>query len=190
MNRKKFVLTLSAFGIACFAYYYDYKFIKTKGEKDIKYLDDNNDLIAELCDNIIPSTDTPGAKETMGHKYVIYAIKHAKELDANNFINGLKEVQLYSNNKYNLPFTKLNKNQQHQVMVYFQEAGKNFSGNLGKVRNKLLGKPFFTILKETTSIGYCTSMIGATQALAYDEIPTRFTGCTDYKKGQKSWATK
>ena len=37
--------------------------------------------------------------------------------------------------------------------------------------------PFFAGLKETTVLGYCTSEIGATQALAYAHVPGDYRGC-------------
>lgn len=191
MNRKKFIATLSILGIGSVAGYYGFQFAKTKGTPDLNFLDNNKDLLADLCETIIPKTNTPGAKEAMAHEFVIYSLKHSKEEAlVNNFINGLKDVQSYSLSKYDKPFTQLAKNEQIQVVAHFQEIGKNFSGSLGKVRNKILGKSFFSILKEKASVGYCTSLLGAKQGLAYEYVPTRFIGCTDLLPGQKSWATK
>jgi hypothetical protein len=108
----------------------------------------------------------------------------------NNFINGIKDVEIYSFDEYQLPFVKLNKEQKITVVRYFQKEGENFKGNLGKVRNKFLGKSFFLILKEYTCIGYCTSMLGVTKGLAYQAIPSKYLAITNYSSGQRSWATK
>ena len=80
--------------------------------------------------------------------------------------------------------------QQTDVVRHFQKKGKNFSGIWGKAKNKLLGKSFFAILKEYTTIGYCTSKPGATETLAYDYIPSKFEPCIVINSSQKSWATK
>jgi hypothetical protein len=191
MNRRKFIGALSVLGVGTIASYYGFKFYKSKATPDMAYLDANKLLIADLCEVIIPKTDTPGAKEAKAEEYVIYAIKHSKDVVfCNNFINGLKEVQEYAQSEYKLTFSQLSKAQQTEVVSHFQKQGINLSGKLGKAKNKLLGKTFFAILKETTCVGYCTSMIGAKKGLAYEYVPTRFIGCTDYVKGQKSWATK
>jgi hypothetical protein len=191
MNRKKFIATISILGVGSIASFYGYKIAKTKGNPDIEYLENNKELIAELSEVIIPKTNTPGAKESNVFEYIIYAIKKSNDKAyKNNFINGLKEVQLYSENTYGKLFINLDKKQKQEVVLHFKENGKNFSGNLGKVKNKILGKSFFSILKETTSIGYCTSKLGAKEGLAYQYVPTHFIGCTNYTKGQKSWATK
>lgn len=191
MNRKKFIGTLALIGIGSFASYYGFKISKSKGEPDIDFLEKNKELIAELSEMIIPKTNSPGAKESNVYEYIIFAIKKSNDNTyKNNFINGLKDVQSYSKSKFDKSFINLDKNQKNDVMIFFQENGKNYSGSLGKVRNKILGKSFFSILKETTSIGYCTSKLGAKEGLAYQYVPTHFIGCTNYINGQKSWATK
>jgi hypothetical protein len=48
--------------------------------------------------------------------------------------------------------------------------------------------PFFALMKELTLLGYFTSEIGATKALAYVQIPGRYDGCVKLEKGQKAWA--
>ena len=50
--------------------------------------------------------------------------------------------------------------------------------------------PSARMLKELTVLGYFSSEIGATQALAYDKVPGGYWGCLDLKPGQKGWATR
>lgn len=47
---------------------------------------------------------------------------------------------------------------------------------------------FFSIIRDLTLLGYFTSEIGATKAMAYVDIPGRYDGCVDLKPGQKVWA--
>ncbi len=191
MNRRKFIVTLSIIGGGSLASYYGFKYAKSKATPNLAFLDLNKELIADLCNVIIPKTDSPGAKEAMTEDYVIYSIKHSKDVAlANNFINGIKDLKTYTKNKYNKPFIQLSKKDQIATVQHFQEIGKNYKGSIGKVRNKIFGKSFFSILKEKATIGYCTSMLGAKQGLAYEYVPTRFIGCTNLLVGQKSWATK
>ena len=46
------------------------------------------------------------------------------------------------------------------------------------------------LLRELTLLGYFTSEIGATQAMAYEAVPGGYRGCVDLKPGQKAWATR
>ncbi|MCF8429724.1 MAG: gluconate 2-dehydrogenase subunit 3 family protein [Bacteroidia bacterium] len=191
MNRKKFIVALTILGGGSIASFYGLKYANSKAIPDKAFLDLNKELIADLCNVIIPKTDSPGAKEAKVEEYVIFAIKNSKDVVfCNNFINGLKEVKSYCQSNYQNPFSILSSKQQIEVVKHFKEEGINLTGKLGKVKNKILGKSFFMILKETTCIGYCTSVVGIKKGLAYEYVPTRFIGCTDYIKGQKSWATK
>ncbi len=191
MNRKKFIGSIAILGVGSLASYYGFKFFKSSATPDINYLEKNKELIADLCEAIIPKSDSPGAKMAMVHEYVIYSIAQSRDVKhKNNFINGLKDLQDYSQSKFNQEFSKLDKSQQSEVLKHFQNQAKSFNSKVEKIQSKLLGKPFFTILRETTTIGYCTSIIGAQQGLAYDYVPTKFIACSDYVRGQKSWATK
>jgi hypothetical protein len=190
MNRRKFISSLFILAGGAAATYYGSEYLELIDNPDFSFLDKHKELIGDLAETIIPTTDTPGAKEAMVHEYIIHMIKYERDVKIqNNFINGIKDVKEYVISEYKLPFEKLNKEQKIAVVSYFQKEGKNFGGNLGKLKNKVFGKSFFLILKEYTCIGYCTSMLGVTKGLAYEAIPNKFMN-TNYSPGQKSWATK
>ena len=191
MNRRKFISSLFILAGGAAATYYGSKYLELTDSPDINFLDQHKELIGDLAETIIPATDTPGAKEALVHEYIIHMIKHERDVKVqNNFINGIKDVEEYAFIEYKLPFQKLSKEQKITVVRYFQKEGENFTGKLGKLKNKVLGKSFFLILKEYTCIGYCTSMLGVTQGLAYQAIPSKYLAITNYSSGQKSWATK
>jgi hypothetical protein len=191
MNRKKAIFSIFLIGGSAAASYSGYKWYRMNHAPDIAFLDAHKALVADLAETIIPKTDTPGAKDALVHEYIILMIKEASDRKTqNSFIDGLKDVEEYSDSEFSKPFTQLTLQQQAEVVSHFREKGKNFGGIIGKVRNKILGKSFFTILKEYTVTGYCTSKPGATQALAYDYIPGKYVACTPLTAGQKAWATK
>ncbi len=191
MNRRKAILSLFLIGGGTAASYSGYKWWQMHHTPDMVFLDENKDLIAELAETIIPKTDTPGAKEAMAHLTIITLIKEVSDRKTqNSFIDGLKDLKGYTESKYGKSFQSLTASEKLQVMTHFRDKGKNFSGFAGKVKNKFLGKSFFTILKEYTTIGYCTSKPGATQGLAYDYIPGKYISCIPMTPNQKAWATK
>lgn len=158
---------------------------------DKAYLDGKLNLLSALAETIIPKTDTPGAKEAGVGQYLIDMVKDCTDKKTQNkFIDGLKDLEQYTQDKYNKFYETCTVEEQHQVMKHFQEKGKPYNGTIGKAQNKFLGKSFFTTLKEYTVTGYCTSQIGATQGLAYLAVPGPYIGCTSLQKGQKTWATK
>ena len=158
---------------------------------DKAYLDGKLNLLSALAETIIPKTDTPGAKEAGVGQYLIDMVTDCTDKKTQNkFIDGLKDLEQYTQDKYNKFYETCTVEEQHQVMKHFQEKGKPYNGIIGKAQNKFLGKSFFTTLKEYTVTGYCTSQIGATQGLAYLAVPGPYIGCTSLQKGQKTWATK
>lgn len=191
MNRRKFISSLFILAGGAAATYYGSKYLELTDNPDFNFLNQHKELIGDLAETIIPKTDTPGAKEAMVHEFIIHMIKHERDVKIqNNFIDGIKDVETFSFDEYKLPFVKLNREQKITVVRYFQKEGENFTGNLGKFKNKVFGKSFFLILKEYTCIGYCTSMLGVTKGLAYQAIPSKYLAITNYNSDQKSWATK
>ncbi|RYF85938.1 MAG: gluconate 2-dehydrogenase subunit 3 family protein [Chitinophagaceae bacterium] len=191
MNRKKAIFSMFVLGGGVAATYSGYKFYSISRQPDFAFLENNILLIAELAETLIPATDTPGARDVQAELAIVSLIKKAADKKTqNNFIEGLKDVNGFANDQYDKEFTQLTKPQKQEVVSHFARRGKNFSGLLGKARNKLLGKSFFDILKYYTTVAYCTSRKGATQALAYDYVPGKYQGCIPLTAGQKSWATK
>lgn len=191
MNRRKAIYSLMLLGAGTVATYAGYKLYQVNKKPNLMFLDEHVDLIAALTENIIPRTDTPGAIDTGSPAILIAMIKNnADRKTQNNFIDGLKELLHYTAGKYDQPFATLPFATQQQIVQVFYEKGKNYTGKTGKAKNKILGKSFFEILKQYTSIAYCTSKEGASIGLAYDYIPGKFEGCVPLRAGQKSWATK
>ena len=132
--------------------------------------DVQSQLIAEISELIIPTTDTPGAK-TVGVPAFIYKILSDcfSEKDRKEVLDGLsifEKTIVFETKKSFLEATK-------EEQIEFLKAVQN--------------EYFFKTLKTLTITGYFTSEIGATQALRYEQIPTRYEGDVFYKKGDKAW---
>ena len=191
MNRRKAILSFFLIGGGAAAGLGGYKWFSIYKTPDISFLDNNQLLVADLAETIIPTTDTPGAKTALAHLALISLIKQVADRKTQNiFIDGLKETEQYAADHYHTSFSRLTPAQQQEVVAYFRNKGKNYSGIMGKIRNKFMGKSFFHVLKEYTTIAFCTSKPGATQTLAYDFIPGRYDACMPLAPGQRSWATK
>lgn len=130
-------------------------------------------LLAEVADIIIPTTDTPGAKAAGAEKFIVRVMRDCyKKEDQDKFYAGLAKLDADSKAKFGKGFIELD------------TAQKNEMVKLSTVNDK----PFFMRMKELTVTGYFTSEIGATKALAYLPIPGKFQGCVPLKPGQKAWA--
>ena len=121
-------------------------------------------ILAEAVETILPQTSTPGAKAARVHVFVdLVLAKCASPAD------------------------------QKKVLTALDALGPAFVAAPPAERQKALeamDKDAFAMLKELTVLGYFSSEIGATQALAYDKVPGGYWGCLDLKPGQKGWATR
>jgi hypothetical protein len=191
MNRRKAVFTILGFGLGGSLIYPAVKWHDWYKSPDYNYLHANKPLLAALVECIIPATDTPGAKETGTHEFIVNYVNDCADVrSANLFIDGLQDLQAYSRNNYDKPFQDCKENDQINILTHFEQKGKPWKGLMGKVQQKYLGKSFFTMLKELTVEGYCTSELGATRAFAYEAVPGSYQGHLMMQKDQKAWATK
>lgn len=121
-------------------------------------------VLAEVVETIIPATDTPGAKAARVHVFVDAMLASWVPPDGRtavlNAIDALGE-----------PF------------LAAPQADRI-------ARLQTLDATALALLKELTILGYFTSEIGATRALAYDKVPGVYRGCVPLAPGQRAWATR
>ncbi len=148
-------------------------------------------LIAELAETIIPRTDTPGAKDANVAAFILEMVQHGiSRQEGHTFARGLDAVEDYCLAHFRRGFEACTLAEKTQTLAHFEGKGHwTNSALLAKVRNKLLGRAFFPLLRSLTVVGYCTSEVGAKQGLAYDYIPDKYQGCVSLANGQRAWAT-
>ncbi|GAB3023195.1 gluconate 2-dehydrogenase subunit 3 family protein [Spirosoma pulveris] len=130
-------------------------------------------LIADLADVIIPATDTPGAKAAGVGEFIEYIMGHCSATSQQDaFRQGLQQTDALSRSAFGKSFSELNRSQQTEIVTQLTQQQKSF----------------FLTLRELTIVGYFTSETGATKALDYVSIPGRFQGDIPMKAGQKTWA--
>jgi Gluconate 2-dehydrogenase subunit 3 len=189
MKRRKALLGISLLAGSAFAYV-GFKWLKINSVPDFDYLKGNKRLLAALADTIIPKSDSPSASECNVHEFIIKMVIESTEARTqNNFMSGLVDLEEYSVDTFGKSFIDCSSQDKNQVLAQFSDRDKTKPGIIGKVQKKILGKPFFETLREYTVVGYFTSEQGATQALRYSLVPSRYEACVPYSAGEKAWAT-
>ena len=189
MNRRASIKSILAAGFLGTSIYSGCRWSATHSQIELKSLYLHKDLIAELAETIIPATDTPGAKDAKVEDFIIKMILEETSKTQNRFLLGLRDLQDYSKKRYGKTFQNCSLLDKMTILEYYEN--KDFKSEiLKKIEEKLFGESFFSKFKHLTIIGFCTSKIGATEALAYDYIPVNYQACIPLIKGQKSWATK
>ena len=130
-------------------------------------------LLAEVADTIIPTTDTPGAKAAGVELFIVRVMRDCYQReDQEKFYAGLAKLDADSRSARGKGFAQLD------------AAGKSDLLKQAAANNQA----FFQLMKQLTVAGYFTSEIGATKALEYLPIPGRFEGDVPMKPGQKASA--
>jgi hypothetical protein len=130
-------------------------------------------LLAEVADVIIPTTDTPGAKAAGVEQFIIRVMRDCfVKKQQESFYASLAKLDADCHTSNGKGFMKLDTEAKHAAV-------KQCSMN---------DKTFFKLLRELTVAGYFTSEIGATKALEYLPIPGAFSGDVIMAPGQKAWS--
>ncbi len=134
---------------------------------------DQQALLSEVADVIIPATDTPGAKAAGVEQFIVRVMRDCyQKADQEKFYAGLAQLEADSRTNGGKTFLELDAARKHEIVK----------------RATMTNKEFFKVMKQLTVAGYFTSEIGATKALEYLPIPGRFEGNVPMKPGQKAWA--
>jgi hypothetical protein len=179
---------------------------------------DQEKLITEIADIIIPTTSTPGAKAAGVGAFIPMMIKDCYPEDAQKaFVKGLEDIEDRSKKDFGKPFLEISVKEREQLLgkvrdetvaeqkkesdkaeterkaaenTVIKKSEKEEAGKPMNAKERKPAKPlFFAIMRDLTLLGYFTSEIGATQAYAYVDIPGRYDGCVDLKPGQRVWAS-
>jgi hypothetical protein len=125
-------------------------------------------LISEVSETIIPVTDTPGAKDTYTHLFVLKMLDDGYSKDEQQqFIKGMKEFEDLSQKKFDKSFVDCNLLQQEELVRNYIN-NKDVSDDVAA---------FFKIMKKLTVQGYMTSKYYLTNVQVYKLVPGKFNGC-------------
>jgi hypothetical protein len=101
------------------------------------------------------------------------------------FLDGIATIDKLSKEKYGSSFEKITAAQRTELLTALDKEQKEYQ----EKKEEDAPSHYFRMMKELTLLGFFTSEVGATKALRYVAVPTKFEGCVDYKKGDRAWAT-
>ena len=144
--------------------------------KNISVTKEEEDLIAEIVDVIIPKTDTPGAKELGVHLFVLKMLDDCYDEKAQNkFMIGMEQFKTLIHERYNTTFNKCTKDEQQEVVNLINSNSKP---------NEPITQ-FYKIIKQNTINGYINSEYVMTKLVIYELVPGRYNGYFPVKTSEK-----
>lgn len=135
--------------------------------------DDMMSVLAEVVETIIPTTDTPGAKEAGVHEFIDFRVKHNFTEEEQGMFQGVMDQIAKGNGT---SFMDMDAASKETFLLSFDKD--------------VDGVNPFEVLKGMTCQGFFTSEIGGTKVLAYDAIPGEYIGCIPFSDIGKNWALR
>jgi len=138
-------------------------------------------MLADICEVILPKTDTPSAAELDVHGFIDHQLvtcydkaiqQHGKDI--------LAKIDQQSQTHFSKSFTELSTEQQTKLLVAIEQQDLAFTAD---------DKQQFKGLKLLVVFGYFTTEVGATQALSYQAVPGGFKGSIPYDSIGKSYGS-
>jgi len=140
---------------------------------------DQADLLSELCELIIPRTDSPGARDLGVPAFVDDMVaNYMKRKHRESFIQGLKQVDEEASQLHGKAFLSLEEGQQIGMLrTYDLAAFRSHEEMKGKPRDPDEIPPFLGRLKSLVFTGFFMTESGGSEFLTYDYIPGEYRGC-------------
>ncbi len=128
------------------------------------------DTLAELCETIIPTTSTPGAKAAGVPAFVKKIVADCRPAKDQALLKeGLDMLDITCRKKYSTSFSAASMEQRIDLLKEVEATDSEF----------------WKLVKSETVTGYFTSEIGLTQNTRYEMSPGSYDGSAPYKKGDK-----
>jgi len=136
---------------------------------------DQESLVADIAETIIPKTKTPGAKDLNLDKFVWLMLNDcSKKTDQQAFFKGMGEFNDLTKKMYNKSFSECTKNEKLSLLNTFEKkpAQKNPNPTDDKYSKEL--HAFFGTVKGLTVFGYTESQYFMTKEIVYELVPGRY----------------
>jgi len=128
---------------------------------------DQEMLLAEIVETIIPKTTTPGGKELKLHLFVLKMLDDCYEkADQQRFIEGLAALQDHTEKQYGSTFSKLAIADREKVLLTMEN----------KEASTAEGETFYKMLKQRTIGGYLNSQYVMSNLIKWELVPGRYNG--------------
>jgi len=139
---------------------------------------DRKRLLEEMAETIIPTTDTPGAKDAGVADFIAHAVEFCfPKARQERFWGELNSTDDACFKKTGKSFVDCSTEER---IAFFTELQS-------RKRSDKNEQPFFNTLKMLVLHGYFTSEIGASQALNYDPVPGGWTADMKIEPDTKAW---
>lgn len=129
-------------------------------------------LLDELMETILPKTSTPGAKDLYAHLFALKMLDDCyKKEDQQKFVKGLEQFGKRAKKELDASFVKATPAQRQNLLKKIEDD-KESKDDLAY---------FYSTAKNLTIQAYTTSQYYLTKVQVYEMVPARYHGCVPVK---------
>jgi hypothetical protein len=140
--------------------------------KTIRIDPDDESMLAELAETILPKTDSPGAKEISAHLFALKMVDDCyTKANQEKYIQGMKDFESYVSKKTGKAFTENNQAERQAIVAELDQQKPSDNGMAF----------FYQSTKKLTVQAYTTCEYYMTKIRGYNIIPGKFQGCIPLK---------
>ena len=134
---------------------------------------DQNQLLADIAETIIPKTSTPGAKELKVEEFINVMVTDCFDKETQDkFSKGLTAINDLSEKRFDKLFTEITQEQRNQLFSDIATKQQDISADLTE---------FFPLVKGLTIRGYMASEYIMTEVNPWPLVPGPSKGCVEVK---------
>ncbi|ALI99933.1 gluconate 2-dehydrogenase subunit 3 family protein [Rufibacter tibetensis] len=133
-------------------------------------------MLGEIVETLIPTTDTAGAKQLGLHKFTLKMVDdlHSPE-DQKTFMDGMEAFQKMTKKQTGNSFVECSPQERQELIAAI---------NSGKASKEVID--FYQILKKHTVTGYLNSELVMTKLRIYELVPSRYIAYYPVKASTKN----
>jgi len=154
----------------------------------LPYSDSDVDFLDDVADTILPTTDTPGARDAAVGQFIArysaacYPLDHIAVLKS-----GISDIDAQMQVLQGKGFRPANAAAKISLLTQIDRQAKEHA-RLVDTKPGDKSPHYFTLMKQLTLFGFFTSEPGATRVARYRPVPGRYRGCIPYVKGETFWS--
>lgn len=145
----------------------------------LKLTADHETLVASITETLLPTSDTPGAKELKLHEFVLRMIDDCySPEEQKEFQSGLEQFDKYAEKTADQTFSEMSPEERKAFLQQLEQKGADESS---VAENEKSIFQFYGRTKGLAIRGYMNSEPVMTKLTYYEMVPGRFDGCVEIK---------
>lgn len=148
--------------------------------KNLNLSGDQEQMISDICETIIPGTDVPGSKDLKLHLFVMKMLDDCyRKEDQQSIMKGMDEFSNMVQQKYGRSFSDLDTKNREAVLLSIEKNSKQTPVIKSGPKQKKINQPpldaFYDAMKKQTIFAYTTSKFFMTKEIIYVLVPGHYT---------------